>query len=183
MNLSFEDPFAVSIYSTLLENNFYLPHKLPSPLATPKQNPLVVNVQVDTMLAELDDLWSLLPEKPVTPTVQDCFELFGYTPKEETYETITIPSIPSSSLKAKYKCDYPMCGKEFRKAYNLNSHKNVHSNDKPYNCNCCMQLFKRKHDCKRHLKVVHKRCYVCLLEFEDSDQVAKHVSEFHNVKD
>lgn len=44
----------------------------------------------------------------------------------------------------------PICSKVFLKQYNLKSHMNSHSIEKPFQCSKCPKTFARSHDKKRH---------------------------------
>ena len=64
-----------------------------------------------------------------------------------SHETYSNPTITPSNNPA-FPC--PKCSKVFLKQYNLKSHMNSHSTEKPFQCSKCPKTFARSHDKKRH---------------------------------
>lgn len=122
-------------------------------------------------------------------SAQDCLDLFGFDSAAETTSAVSVSptTMDAPSLPISYCCSIPGCSKVFEKNYNLNSHSKVHcgmqhafvlmeSVEKPYACNVCPASFKRKHDFRRHLRLVHCQCPDCLLSFPQRLSLKKHIS-------
>lgn len=54
-------------------------------------------------------------------------------------------------------CNYPGCGKEFNKTWNILDHFKVHTGEKPYKCGNCKKSFSQKGNLTKHLKL-HSKC-------------------------
>lgn len=81
-----------------------------------------------------------------------------------------------------YKCSEPGCTKAFGRLYNLKSHMQMHSGDKPFECPTCKQRFLRKHDMHRHFDSRHRiikrfKCGGCNLGFARMDALKRHLSQ------
>ncbi|KAJ3162056.1 hypothetical protein HDU86_005754 [Geranomyces michiganensis] len=76
-----------------------------------------------------------------------------------------------------FKC---VCGKLFKKLYNLKNHYKMHAVDKPYICDVCQRGFMRKHDLKRHA-TTHLQdfrpyeCEDCHTPFTRLDALHRHI--------
>ncbi|TPX39886.1 hypothetical protein SeMB42_g06201 [Synchytrium endobioticum] len=79
-----------------------------------------------------------------------------------------------------FTCDYPGCGKVFRRLYNLKSHMCCHMGDRPFVCEKCHVTFKRIADLRRHIRCLHSsirpfHCPTCSAGFARSDVFHHHV--------
>ncbi|ORX49158.1 hypothetical protein DM01DRAFT_1338347 [Hesseltinella vesiculosa] len=88
------------------------------------------------------------------------------------------PPAPANSSDAKSNIQCDVCLKTFTRPYNLNSHKAVHSDEKPYKCSICSTHFKRHHDKTRHERE-HKgdyryNCQYCNKKFTRVDTRNRH---------
>ncbi|EEB08713.1 calcineurin responsive transcription factor Prz1 [Schizosaccharomyces japonicus yFS275] len=77
-----------------------------------------------------------------------------------------------------YVCQIPGCGKRFTRAYNLKSHQNTHTNNRPYQCSVCKKAFARQHDKRRH-EQLHTgikafACVTCNQKFARMDALNRH---------
>lgn len=98
-------------------------------------------------------------------------------------------SAPMDGKSANIPCPVKGCGKVFLKGYNLvrasppfsnafqSSHLKVHSELKPYSCLQCGFAVKRKHDLRRHMRLVHTQCPTCMESFDSSKQMQAHLVE------
>ncbi|KAI8898658.1 hypothetical protein BC833DRAFT_588739 [Globomyces pollinis-pini] len=91
-------------------------------------------------------------------------------------------SKPETRTKT-FHCDFPDCGKQFKKHHALNTHKKVHSGDqKPFVCNVCSWSFSRSHDLKRH-EYIHSKykpfiCEECNRGFSRRDALKRHLDSW-----
>ncbi|KAJ3185647.1 hypothetical protein HDU87_000271 [Geranomyces variabilis] len=95
---------------------------------------------------------------------------------------IPVPDDPETNPAAfasedGFKC---VCGKLFKKLYNLKNHYKMHAVDKPYICDICQRGFMRKHDLKRHA-TTHLQdfrpyeCEDCHTPFTRLDALHRHI--------
>lgn len=78
-----------------------------------------------------------------------------------------------------YKCDFPNCNKALHSRGSLKSHKLIHFDDFPFECNHCKKRFRTKHETKKHERIHSgkKNSYICTKcgqGFESSDARADH---------
>ena len=52
---------------------------------------------------------------------------------------------------------YSILGKRFINKGHLNNHRSVHSDEKPYDCEVCGKIYKRKKELNRHIQRSHLR--------------------------
>lgn len=81
-----------------------------------------------------------------------------------------------SDLDRIFTCD--QCDKIFTRKHNLETHKLVHSQSKPYTCTICKSGFKRSHDLKRHQRMHTGEkphlCNKCDRSFARADALLRH---------
>ncbi|KAI8586362.1 hypothetical protein BDZ88DRAFT_387648, partial [Geranomyces variabilis] len=74
----------------------------------------------------------------------------------------------------------PGCNKVFTRRFNLQSHRLVHSDLRPFTCDVCDATFRRKFDLRRHMRSLHADgtkpfvCELCGLGFTRSDTLRRH---------
>lgn len=75
-----------------------------------------------------------------------------------------------------FACD--LCEKVFTRKHNLETHKLVHSQNKPFTCEICKSGFKRSHDLKRHQRMhtgeKPHECEKCNRTFARADALLRH---------
>ncbi|KNC96741.1 uncharacterized protein SPPG_07949 [Spizellomyces punctatus DAOM BR117] len=82
--------------------------------------------------------------------------------------------------RGEHNCFKCVCGKLFKKLYNLKNHYKQHQKDKPYVCEVCKRGFMRKHDLKRH-STTHLEnfkpysCEDCKTTFTRLDALHRHI--------
>lgn len=64
----------------------------------------------------------------------------------------------------------PHCQRVFKKKYNLESHLNTHSDNRPYTCSECSSSFARLHDLNRHKKTHQEKEFICGGELENGQR-------------
>ena len=125
------------------------------------------------------------PPEDWTPAPFDDHQRFSPVPSDSTdsiksnsnlasQSDSTVPSqtpriIAGQVLQGLYKCPHPGChALPFATPYLLNSHRNVHSSDRPYHCqrdDCPRSKtgkgFKRKNEMLRHMLIHESPGYVC----------------------
>ena len=117
------------------------------------------------------------------------------SPELNSNSTATTPTTAGPTL---YKCTHPGCrAPPFQTPYLLNSHRNVHSSDRPYFCprkDCSRSLpgqgFKRKNEMLRHGLVHNSPGYVCPFcspekehRYPRPDNLQRHVRMHHEEVD
>ena len=55
--------------------------------------------------------------------------------------------------KKKHQCN--ICSKAFTLKYNLQRHKLIHTDERPFGCQYCHQRFRRKDSLQNHIKSKH----------------------------
>ncbi|EFW15268.1 conserved hypothetical protein [Coccidioides posadasii str. Silveira] len=119
----------------------------------------------------------------------------GYPTPIEPRKDETKTSTPQNS--GGFKCEHPGCNSEpFQTQYLLNSHANVHSENRPYHCpveDCPRGKggtgFKRKNEMKRHALVHNSPGYICPFcsdqqrQYPRPDNLQRHVRAQHGDKD
>jgi hypothetical protein len=127
-------------------------------------------------------------DSPISAT--EAIELFGFrangdrddgsvilSPAEVPRKTSRLRKSTSLKMHADGMIECPVagCDKTFLKAYNLGSHLKVHSQVKPFSCMHCGFAVKRKHDLRRHFRLVHCQCPTCMVTFDNPDELKAHV--------
>ncbi|ELU06199.1 hypothetical protein CAPTEDRAFT_227344, partial [Capitella teleta] len=84
-----------------------------------------------------------------------------------------------------FTCNFPECGKSFKRKDKLMDHMKVHSNAKNYSCNICGRKYRNRDGLRYHLKS-HARgegidCPICGISFPQQCQLSQHMTEVHLV--
>lgn len=84
--------------------------------------------------------------------------------------------------KEQFICQHKGCGKVFGRKYNLTSHQQSHSSERPFGCVHCSKRFARHHDLRRHI-LIHTgetphQCKYCKRGFSRSDALTRHYTKF-----
>ena len=85
------------------------------------------------------------------------------------------------------KCDFPHCGYETRKGFNLTQHFRSHNNEKRHACPICNKQFLASSHLRNHIKSLHTKernfqCPKCPRAFVTAWQVKCHVKSNHDTK-
>ncbi|KAF9084418.1 hypothetical protein BGX23_010533 [Mortierella sp. AD031] len=114
--------------------------------------------------------WSIRKPKPIV-----------YKPRRKPTSKSSAPTDASK----RFKCEFPTCGREFSRLFNMRSHAETHDLDreKPFLCEdtTCNKRFARKHDLLRHEASVHQglrkyHCAYCDTQFSRRDGLRRHLS-------
>ena len=100
---------------------------------------------------------------------------------EHKCESFTHKSVQSSdklTLSGKKSHQCGVCGKIFRKEYNLDQHIRIHTGEKPYQCDQCNKTYTQKSNLNAHKKTHSDRkphkCDYCEKTFLDRRQMVRH---------
>ncbi|ORX61034.1 hypothetical protein BCR36DRAFT_5638 [Piromyces finnis] len=97
---------------------------------------------------------------------------------------IVIVETKAKQCKKKfYVCDFPGCGREFSRRFNLKMHQAIHNpkRERPFICDKCGKSFCRIYELRRH-EVVHSKerkfvCEYCQQKFSRKDPLLRHLAK------
>ena len=133
-------------------------------------------------------------EEAATPSDRSSTLPLPVSPTRSAHSLLSPRSIASAGAATVYKCQHPGChAPPFQTPYLLNSHRNVHSSDRPYFCprkDCPRSQpgkgFKRKNEMLRHGLVHESPGYVCPFcspekehRYPRPDNLQRHVKMHH----
>lgn len=112
-----------------------------------KSEPQLHNTQAD----ELEEIPNQPESSQYDPMV--LAQLIELLQKQQQQLLLSTESPKVSRKRAEYPCGF--CEKVFSCYSHMKKHEIVHSDERPFKCDYCDKLFRRKYDCSRHMKVVH----------------------------
>ena len=88
------------------------------------------------------------------------------------------------SKKPLLKCDFPHCGYETKKGFDLTTHFRIHNNERRHQCPICYKQFLASSHLRNHIKSLHTKerphqCPKCPRAFVTAWQVKCHVKSNH----
>ena len=108
---------------------------------------------------------------------------------QEISETIhsqsQTPGIVNSSSFCSHTCS--VCGKGFKKAFNLKQHVRIHTNEKPLKCAHCEKRFNDRSSMNKHVRTIHRdirphRCTTCDKLFTTNSHLLDHQATHTRLK-
>ena len=101
---------------------------------------------------------------------------------ENNYGGIHLMSRPGQRQEAGNgkRCCCSVCGKKFRRPYQLKIHSRIHTGEEPYVCTDCGKSFKTRSALNEHIKVFHMNkkpytCNYCQRQFVHCSQFKTHL--------
>jgi uncharacterized Zn-finger protein len=94
--------------------------------------------------------------------------------------------IISTDKKTKLKFSCKICGKSFKRKYDMSKHAENHGNNYSFECQICSKKIKRKHHVKDHM-MTHSTeknciCSICGAAFKTNCSLRQHYRVKHNIK-
>ena len=90
-----------------------------------------------------------IDQKYFCKTCDKIFTCLDFDQHNKSHKESQIDS--QKSREKKQKCD--ICSKSFRYISELDRHKTIHSNDRPFKCTTCVKNFKLKVNLFHHMKI------------------------------
>jgi len=121
----------------------------------------------------------------------------GWQVEEEAATTavLTLPAdaellhtfVPEDAALAPAGFVCTVCGKEFKKSFNLKQHVRTHTNEKPLKCGQCESRFNDRSSMNKHVRTVHSdlrphRCTVCDKCFISNAHLTDHQATHTHLK-
>ena len=95
--------------------------------------------------------------------------------RKDHVKVVIIETKNKQCKKKFYVCDFPGCGREFSRRFNLKMHQAIHNpkRERPFICDKCGKSFCRIYELRRH-EVVHSKerkfvCEYCNQKFSRKD--------------
>jgi len=103
--------------------------------------------------------------------------------RKDHVKIVIIETKNKQCKKKFYVCDFPGCGREFSRRFNLKMHQAIHNpkRERPFICDKCGKSFCRIYELRRH-EVVHSKerkfvCEYCNQKFSRKDPLLRHLNK------
>jgi len=151
-------------------------------------------LETNTVDVDQDGSMDLFPDTNLEPTrsEDEVFDGILRLPDadspnktEDTVTHVIVPIIRENQRKATSGRSCQLCGKEFKKAYNLKQHIRIHTNEKPLKCDHCDKRFNDRSSMNKHTRTVHvdfkpHSCQVCGKSFASTSHLNEHMVKHTN---